>query len=375
MFTFSSKSSFAHSFSRFFTSYDSTGGRDRSYVYLFSGPVPQSLEEIPWDIQNVYDTDRNSIAQVMISGKVRELPNADTHESFHNLNVVPVKSSHWDLRRKCWRLYAKTQGRYELHTDYLEANPDRADESDRYSLKPGSENELSLNDVQHHRWITYFGSYSYYNERYIGTPGIQGDTWANYGLNFGGRYSLSDDTGLYMDLGKDVTVDKLEVYSHGSTPYTSGVVVVEVWDETNSVWVEHWRNDESVVSFNVESDIIVDIPQVTARKFKVSGVNTGRYSWHIKHISLLSSVEPDDAQDTHDITWALVYPHAYENRTDDFPRVYTSSETQVGRLPILMCSVGDITDSNHMLILNKARDLDGGSIVRCNSFNIKFSEG
>ena len=187
MFTFSSKPSFSHSFENMFTSYDSTTGRDRSYVYLFSGPVPQSLSEIPWDIQNVYDTDRNSIAQVMVSGKVREVPNADTYESFHNLNVVPVKGSHWDMRRKCWRLFSKTQGRYELHQDYLEANPNRADSSDRYSLKPGSDDELSLSNIQHHRWITYFGSFSYYNERYTGSPGIRGDNYANYGLNVGGR--------------------------------------------------------------------------------------------------------------------------------------------------------------------------------------------
>jgi len=358
-----------------FTSYDSTSGRDRSYVYLFSGPVPQSLSEIPWDIQNVYDTDRNSIAQVMISGKVREVPNADTYEAFHNLNVVPVKGSHWDIRRKCWRLFSKTQGRYELHQDYLELHPDRADSSDRYSLKPGSEDELSLSNIQHHRWITYFGSFSYYNERYAGSPGIRGDNYANYGLNFGGRYPLSDDTGVYMDFGTDVTVDKLELYSHGSTSYTSTIVAVEIWDEENSQWVEHWRNDGTTISFNSESEVFVDIPQVTARKFKVSAENTGRYGWHIKHVSLLSSVEPTDAQDTHDITWALVYPHAYDNRANDFPRVYASSETTVGQFPILMCSVGDITDSNHMLILNKARNLAGGSFVRCNSFNLKFSEG
>lgn len=375
MFTFSSKPSFSHSFEDMFTSYDSTTGRDRSYVYLFSGPVPQTLNEIPWDIQNVYDTDRNSIAQIMISGKVREVPNADTYEAFHNVNVVPIKSSHWDLRRKCWRLFAKTQGRYELHQDYLEANPDRADSSDRYSLKPGSENELSLSNIQHHRWITYFGSFTYYNERYTGSPGIQGDSYYNYGLNFGGRYALSDDTGVYMDFGTDVTVDKLELYSHGSTSYTSTIVVVEVWDEDSSQWLEHWRNDGATISFNSESEVFVDIPQVTARKFKVSAENTGRYGWNIKHVALLSSVEPVGAQDRHDITWALVYPHAFDNRANDFPRAYSSSETTVGRFPILMCSVGDITDSNHMLTLNKARDLAGGSFVRCNSFNLKFSEG
>lgn len=375
MFIFGSKPSFSRSFEQLFSSHDNTTtARDRIVAYLFTGPVPENISDIPWDIQNIYDTDFNSIAQVMMLGQVREVPYHGTYEAYHNLNTVPVKNAHWDIRRNCWRLCAKSQTRYDLHPFFLELYPERAD-SDREGLLPNQGKDLERSEIDYLRWANYFGSMTYFNERYAGDPGINGDSWKNYGLNISGRYALSDNTGIYLDYGEPVTVDKLELYSHGSTSYTSAEVVVEIWDEDTSSWVEHWRNDTSVVSFNSQSEVFVDIPQVTARRFKVSGVNTGRYGWNIKHVSLLSSVEPAGTADTFDITWALVYPQAYNDRAANFSRDYTKSETQIGRLPIMMCSVGDITDPEHVLVLNKARNLSGGADVRCNVFNLQFSEG
>lgn len=374
MYIFGSKTSFSRSFETFFSSYDSTTSRDRIQAYLFTGPVPETINDIPWDIQNVYDTDYNSIAQVMMIGSVRPNDKSGTYEAFHNLNTVPVKHSHWDRRRKCWRLMAKTQARNDLHPFFLEMQPERAT-TDRVGLLPNQGADLERDNIDYLRWSYYFGSATYYNERYTGEPGIRGDVWKDYGLVFGSRYPLAYDTGVYFDFGTEVTVDKLEVYSHGSTSYTCAVVVVETWDETNKVWVEHWRNDTSEVSFNVQAEILVDIPQVTARRFRVSGVDTGRYGWYIKHISLLSTVEPADSNDTSDITWALIYPMGFDNRAADFDRRTTQSETQIGRLPILKCSVGDISDPNHVLLLNKAKNMKGGTDVRCTVFNLQFSEG
>ncbi|SBV38359.1 hypothetical protein BN7874_190 [Phage NCTB] len=377
MLTFKTGPSLAKSALEIMGSSDSFSDTRKVFAcYLFSGPVPNSLDEVPFSVQNPFDISRNCVAMSFAAMYQKTGEDANILEGDHSLNAVPVKRSAMDVRRGRYRLAPEYLARYDLSPEFLNEFPSSDPASSTYyGLFPDqSPGELDYSGINSYRWQMHFGDLAcWYNERYSGTPGNLGRDWTNYGSLYSGRYALSNDQGVFMEFDQDVTVDALEIYQYSNTSYTSAQWALEYYDEETSSWVQHYINDTSEINFNADKEFFVEIPPITAKKFILSGVNTGNSYNYIRHVSLLSTLEPYNTAPL-DITWALVLPAPINLRESIFARANTESHSEVGKLPVMLCSVGDALDQDHLLVLSKSTGLPGYFFPRILNINFEFIE-
>lgn len=375
MLTFKTGPSLAHSTLIFMGSRDSVNDARKNFsCYLFSGPVPASLDDVPFDIHNPFELSRHAEAMTLASMNQKTEEDAATLQGDHSVCAIPVKRSVLDTRRNAYRLAPRYTARYDLCPEILIEDPGYGTPASRPHLFPNqSPGELDQNSIDSYRYQFYYGNMAnWYNEKYSGSPGNNGNNWSEYGVVLSGRYGLSNNQGIFMEFEQDVTVDAFELRQYSNTSYTSAQWTLEYWDEDTSSWVAHFTNDTNEVNLNSDQEFYVPIPPITASKFILSPVNTGANNCYIRHASLLSNSAPYNVE-TVDLTWALIYPTCVDI-SSPFTRSETESYSQVGRLPIMMTSVGDVSNSDHTIVLGKATGLPGYFFPRILNLNFEFSE-
>lgn len=334
-------------------------------VYLFSGPIPASLEDIPFDIQHGSAISANAEAAMRITCDALVSPDQkNIVEGDHYQTWVPIKRSVWDIRRSLWRLASKYQYRYDLwgSTDrgiYLEIPSalDTWQRLDEYNYRAEGDGLTS------HVYQSYWGDLKWYNGR------AENEATGWYGSVAGGRYPVSYNHGQAMEFDQDVTVTAVEFRQHSNTTYTSNQISLEYWDETAGEYVQIVES-----GFNSENEYLWVLPEpITSKKFIFSGVDTGKNNWYLKYVSLMSDVEPYNT-DTVDLTWALVVPGLYNMYGNAFYESNTESHTEKGRHPVLMCEVGSPRDGEHFLTLNATKNLPGYFNPKCLNFNLEFED-
>lgn len=373
MFLFNSGPALADSFLDIMGRSDNYGTSSRPKIYLFSGTMPNSIADLPYDVN--YCPAVSEAAEACIVALANTLPNSNQKqiiEADHFMTIMPIKRSVWDERRQAYRLAPKYQGRYDLSRKILDEFPDWHQTNGYQRGDPNHEYYAEGSGLVSHQWQSYYGDYTWHNDR------RENNSNANfYGLRYGGRYSFAGNNGVYMEFEQDVEVTAVDFWQWGGTTRTSYNVVFEYFDEVAGEWVAINSGDDPAVNstgFNQDKEFVWTLPiPVTAKKFIFSGENTGSDAWYIREVSLLGTAEPYNTG-TVDITWAMITPHWWDIYSNRFLESNTSSFTELGRHPVMICDVGGPTDSDKLVTLNQATGLPGFFNPKLLNFNLDFEE-
>lgn len=372
MFLFNANTALARSFVDGMGRSDSLGNSSSlPMIYLYEGPMPATLDDVPFDIQDFREASRNAITGMILY--LDHLPNnTQKHivEGDHRNNTMPIKRSVWDNRRSMYRLAPKLAARYDLSPEIKNEFPtfhedkgySRPDEIEYYPYGSG----MLSNRNQYYR-----GDLTWMNDRRTNVD------VGYYGLLYGNRYSYSNNTGVYHEFEQDVTVDAVEFWQFSNTSRTSYHVTFEYFDEVAGEWVAVRSQDDPAVNttgFNQDKEFVWTLPApVTAKKFIFSGDNTGNDAWYIREVSLLSNTEPYN-NTTAAITWGLMYPGLINMYDGRFYEYYTDSYSEQGRWPVMMFDVGGPGSGDKIMTVNQAENLPGFFNVSCLNFNVEFEE-
>lgn len=343
------------------------------FVYLYEGTMPETMEDIPFDVNSGEQCSKNAIASFKTT--LGLLPNPDQKnilEGDYLHNTMPVKKSVWDIRRQMYRVAPKYMIRYDLGSQILLERPNWFAENS-YSRGEDNHNYYSEgNGLTSHNWQQYYGDYLWHNDRRLNNPNSN-----FYGLAYSSRTPLTTRQGIYMEYEQDVTIDAVDFWQNSNTSRTSYHVTLEYFDETAGQWVQvRSLNDPAVntTGFNQDKEFVWTLPEsVTAKKFIFSADDTGSSGWYMREVSLLSNTEPYN-NTLANITWALVVPGLTDIRSGRFYENRTDSFTQQGRYPVLLCDVGGPEQADSLITVNQATDLPGFFNVTCLNLNLEFED-
>lgn len=316
-------------------------------IYLFSGSVPDTIGDVPFNIQNLEEVSRNAEAMLRYQSNVVD---SDTEkksllEGDHGICHMPIKRSVMDVQRGMYRLAPRYQGRYLNSLEYSNEFPtNRDDWFEPLNGEPDQDDLFGLN------YQVYYGDYGWRNER------VEGNTYAaNYSMLASNRFPFANDNGILMEFEQPVEVTHLEVWQAFDHRYTAPVFNIETFNAGTGLWEVAATVD---VPDNDQNNIAPLSVPITADKFIVSAVDTGSLNWYYRHISLLSTTAPYNVE-TVDLTWGLMYPWDGGLNAFGVDRGMTASFNDIGRWPVLMMSVGEVRDADAALILNRSRGLPG----------------
>jgi hypothetical protein len=318
---------------------------DEPTLYLFSGAVPDTLNDVPFNIHNLAEVSKNAEAMLYYRANVidSDAEKSSLFEGDHGFCHMPIKRSVMDQQRGIYRLAPRYQGLYEFSPEYLNEFPEYTDGwHDAANLE---ENDTQLNGLLRQS----YGDWFWKNER-------DENNTSNTDLSRSStlsRFGLADNHGQYMEFEQPVEVTHIEIWQALDTRYTSDEWYIETINETTGEWeIVHTLN-----GLNNDDVNFIELPSpVTADKFIISHANTGTNHLQLRHISLMSTTEPYNVE-TVELTWALMYPRRL--RIDSFLRSNTDSFNEAGNNAVMLLNVGEVRDADVAVVLNRTRNLPG----------------
>lgn len=352
MFLFNSKAPFNWSFRNYFLDSDTV-----AIASFFSGPIPNTLDDVPFDIQDWNEVFANSDYAMEIEGlNADDNAKQDTmqYTRFNTYNKLGRVRRHCPARYGHWELVP----RRIIHGGYI--NP---------------ETRVPFNEAAHADSETQLRSLHfalYYSNNF------RADEWDSiqYTSNFRGSVPWNrsaQQAPLIFEYDDTVTVHGIEYFSWTSANNAPRFWTMEVWDPALNGGAGDWAptGNQDLQMWDTlyyRTFLECDTP-VTGSRFRVTFSDTGGGSWAFNHIALHGD-EPAWGKDPVDLTWALVGT-GYNARSGYFERSFTDSFEQVGQWPWILVDVG-IEGSGAAIELNQSTGLVGGDTPMIENFTLNF---
>lgn len=353
MFLFNAHTSFFNSFKHHFSS---TADNMAMAIY-FDGAVPNSVDEIPFDYQDLYEVQRHLVHAQTLSlvygdvGVNRSSIRATTRTRFD----VKVNTPYPGTDKYYLAPYRLMSSLY-FEDDGTIKNPDSHGDNETYLR------------AQH-----FF--YRFDNRLRVADPAM---SKANDNWDGGSPADSSTDNYIFDYDGQEVTVEEIAYITWKAAGNTPSVWTFDWWDATANDgagdWVEaitYSINDTFYFSQNLTR--FIKLPTaVTSTRFRFRWNNTGGGSFALNQLNLIGP-QPAWNTDARDITWALLYPYqtVYSNF---FSRYNTSSynKSTTSGYPVIMCNVGTVGSGAPIELDRTLMDRFRGPTVQ--NFNLEFKD-
>lgn len=354
MFLFNAKQVFHRSWRIYFTDSDAL-----SLVTFHSGPIPATLEDVPFDLNDHYQRFRHCDYAQTIWGYHADDDGVQPEEAYTRyksyVKLDTVRRHHLD-RYGRWQLKPREiiHGGYRDHLTGVPLNTAAHDD-----------NETQLRSLH----FAY-----YYSNIY------RGDEWDEYQYtnNFSGATvwnRSAQNAPLIFEFDQDVTANSFEYYSWTSSNNAPRFFTVEVYNPTGGDGSGAWEatgNDNLQMWDTFYGRTLVDFETpVTGSRIRITFSDTGSSNWALNHISLHGE-EPTWGKDPVDLTWALVT--GFHSATSGYyNRNITESFVSEGNFPYLLADVG-LPGSGATIELAETTGLVGSDAPNIENFTLEFKD-
>lgn len=354
MFLFKTHSSFLQSFK-----YHNTKlGEDIGMAFFFDGPVPASIDDVSFDIQDIYDVARNHCVHTQLinyhfndvagsGGGGRSTVRGDTEIRFDNRIHTPFPGS--DL------YYLSPQ--YIAHTRYQDENgvPTNVDWED------------DDNFLRRSHWVYKFNNLNRSYEE------AKGKTTSNFTGTI-----LDDSTPepqIYV-YEQEVTVSAIKFKTWSNSANAPAVWALDWWDETLNDGAGDWVEavNETVydtIYYTNNFYNTLSFPPVTSTRFRLRWGVSGYGNFYNTLINLVGP-QPTWGTDPKTVTWALIYPfinlyNVYHSRYHT--RTFTNEQSGYA---VYMCNVGEVGSGAPIELNSTTLDSYFGPVIQ--NFNLEFKD-
>lgn len=369
-------------------------------ICYFTGAVPQSIAEIPFDTQNIYEVAKNMEGCLRYTstkqsdsttGRVKYLATQDR-------TYVGTKMPYFEQDTQKWSYTPKLIVIEQIWDDIRNGNFDNLTGSTLWgtSLTGSFHNYLQLD---YHMSLVSMGLNYQWNKFRTRDFAIRNFTDYGYYSYYG--VSSSRNAGniypLVYEYDEAISVDSFEYYRGWFTGDTNSAAYVDIfyWDDTLLEGAGDWVLSERVTlaEGGTESPLqfATLVNPITSRAFKLSFGDTASSTLHFAYLRFLSNTSPTTPRTSTDITWGLVIPSQVSTTTtvNPFTNVYefnrvrprhednfivnekTSYKGQ-HQMPVLLVDVGGPHDSDRTVNLTKANNVQPGDVPELLNFIIEF---
>lgn len=328
------------------------------FVHYFSGPVPASIADITFDLDDYHAIFENSVLSQIAQKVDSETDGVSETASYSRFStryhIDNVRRHYHDTFFDLWRLHPTRV----VHLGYSDESNTRL-------------NQASHADTEAQLRTLHFAYY--YSNVYL----MDTTHWHRNGSNWGqsrvwNRYAYQAP--ILFEYEQEVSARGMMFWGHSSSNYCPGYYSLDIWDSTLNAGAGGWTR---VITDNKLYDALgvrrlCNFGQAyTSTKFKITFSDTGKYDFYINTLHLYGE-EPSWGKDPVDITWALVggWNNAHSGY---FDRYVTDSYSSVGRFPFVMVDVGD-ADSDACLKLDKTTGLVGTDTPQIQNFVLDFKD-
>lgn len=352
----------ASSLSALFTDFFGYGqaGGPACAMWFMEGPMPSSIEDIPFDITNPLELSANArgTSYMYVSRNVDTLQIEGTGP--RNEGSVPaismLKSPYQDNSRNgLYRVFPKWSCHY-LRLAEIE------NEDSTYAKTNG---------------MRYVNSWAYVNN---GNPDEFSEGNSELQMYISpGRYHYNYPNILEFD--EEVSIKHIAIQqAHAGTIYTNTSFTLAAWDETLNYGEGDW-GPSTTVSYsqgNAKNEVTLDTA-VVGKRFRLGGADTGTYNWLCKYMAFYSDTVPTALNESVTLGWCLITPYWYgafnlrsgNDWDSNLTRGLTHPRTDV--MPVLMCSVGDAQRAGTVTLAN-ATDLVGPTDLEFTAFALTYGD-
>lgn len=322
MYIFASEPSFTNS--AMYYAFNTNGSRTgKALLHLFDGTPPASMSDIPFNIQDNFEMQKNLVA----SSEVNVAEISENGKSFFGLTgdldfgtYIHGYNPKWDK----WHLVPRRMVNLRYWTDSDEPTSEYGDD----------DTEL--------RTVHWFYRYDSLLRRYD-------DHMLKASSNYGGA-ALDDasPTGYVLMYDEPVTISQLVYKSWTSANNAPSLWTIQAWDDTLNDGAGGWVtavDQHQVYDTIYDAQLYFTFPEVTARKFKILWNSTGSTTFALNQLQLYGN-EPVGNKEARTVTWAILQPsrNLYNSY---FPRIGTSSfDTPLSGYPLMMLTVGKLGENS-----------------------------
>jgi hypothetical protein len=326
-----------------------------SFITLFTGPVPTSIEDMPFDINNVLEVFRNSKGTVLSNfqrnAELNELEFTGPSKTNNGINFTEVKQPYLDVARNKWRLFPRLIVN-ESSYDTIEAGDlNITDSANAYR-------HIQSNEMLHTADPDLYVSGNTHSQNYA-TPN---------------RNPFSDP--FILEYDQVVTLDHMFFnQTHSGWRFDNTFFDIEYWDPTLLSGVGDWSPSTRISYGGGNTLNEITIPSLTSDKFRIAGGDTGSLGWIQKCFCFFSDQEP--VHEPIDITWALLGTQfsGADQLQSGSPYNTRGIKIDNGRaeysLPWLLVSVGD-SNQEGALLLSQASGIVGKTLILPQSLRLSF---
>lgn len=313
-----------------------------SPCFFFSGPIPNSINDLPFDLGNPIEMVRNSVGHILLEWGIdienRRFNYENPLVDFNNQSQHLFKQHYFDDIRSMWRLMPKLVAR--------EFNIESFDRTDTQSV-----------DDAYRDCTTY--SVTTQNDPNQFQPG----NTINQFYFSRNRYPYNEP--LIVEYEQQVTLDLIAFQqTHSGSLYDNTGMTIEMWDPSLNEGAGDWTNSQSISygGGNTQNEVDLTGRGLTSTKFRVFGNDTGSRGWIMKYFAFFSNTEPTVVP--FDATWALLgtmyhgIVSLHTGNDYNFAQTNIDSAYDVPSFPYALISLGDAGTEGSMLLQQK-NGIDG----------------
>lgn len=377
-----------------------TGNISRNLLYGFTGAVPTSFSEIPFDTSNPFELMRNCETAIQFQTNLSADSNGGMNraQGQHLRTHIPTKQPYLDPTYNKWSISPKAILPEQFWQDDRNGNIDN--EESTWGNDSGV-NVYSLTVKNTLKWdyrynamclgLNHFWNKYRVRDRLLDLQNPI-NPYDNLGYDYysewplGGRYPYNWP--MVQEFEEEITVDSFDYfrgwYSGNQNSPTS--VTLDRWDEATETWV-----DEQTISIDESAEIQYQDLAVamTGRVFRFRFGDTGGSNLYFGYFRLLTSTPPT-ARPSTDITWGLVCPYSqgmsgfddfldrysYSTSTREFFTVqnqYPNPALRNKQVPMLLVDIGDSRNPG-TTTLTQSTGVEPGTVPELLDFVIDFND-
>lgn len=314
-----------------------SGWAHYGFLALFTGPVPNSHAEIPFDSGNPLEVFRNMEGGLEFSADLLRDDNTRMrYLATPGCTHIPSRLPYLEQQYDKWSYTPRVQMMEWAYWDMVNGNYEglKDTQSGFISGYPGyMQRSYYLN-------ACYQGMSYYWNKNRTRDFNIRSLGFGNYGrYNYYGNSNrnIGNIWPLVLEFDEEITVDSLEYYRgwFSGNGNSAAQVTIDVWDATANGGEGDWLQHEIVplVESGTETPIQYTelTTEVTGSRFRLSFGDTASSTLHFSWIRLMSSTPPLVVTQTSvDYTWGLVIPYHIDMHAFSY-FVDTSDASTVGQ--------------------------------------------